>query len=265
MAFLDHVFGVVDHETAAAAATSEFLKTFGRFSVATTVADDESWTGRYLFGRRTYLELFGPDDLSESDAPEVSAGLGLSTRARGGLEVIAKRMAALGSSTRTARKTRAEGADRVPWFDLLEATDAWPSFEAWVMEFLEEPTDLELRETAFTTWLAERTEAAASRGSPPGPALTDLSLVRLSVPAKSLATTAPMLRAAGFATVSTPSLVVAKDAGTTIELHATTESTALRRVELTIASPGVEHVEAIGRSQITVRGNGRAVWDFTSS
>ena len=54
-------------------------------------------------------------------------------------------------------------------------------------------------------------------------------------------------------------------AETTIELYATTGSAALKRVEFTLASAGVEHVETIGRSRVTVGSSGRAVWDFTSS
>jgi hypothetical protein len=153
VAFLDHVFGVVDSDTAAAIATSDFLPHFGRFKVATVVADHESWTGRYLFGRRTYLELFGPGDVSESDSSEACAGLGLSTPGRGGLEILSERMAGWGKRPLTGRRTREDDLAAVPWFDYLEPTDASPTFEAWVMEFLQDPGDLQIRETAFVDWV----------------------------------------------------------------------------------------------------------------
>jgi hypothetical protein len=265
VAFLDHVYGVVDEETAAAVADSDFLPRFGRFEVATVVADNQSWTGRYLFGRRTYVELFGPGDLSESGNSEASAGLGLSTHDRGGLRVVSERMAGWGRSSRTGRQTREADVAQVPWFDYLEPTEAPATFEAWVMEFLEEPSDLEIREAAFVDWMAGSGESVPSQGLQRGSAISDVSLVRLSMSADGITATGPMLRAAGFQTVSTPGLVVAQDAETTIELHATTGSAELQRVEFVLASPGVEHVETIGGSRLTVGTNGRAVWDFTSS
>jgi hypothetical protein len=265
VAFLDHVFGVVDSETAAAVAASDFLRGLGRFEVATVAADDGSWTGRYLFGRRTYLELFGPGDLSESDAPGASAGLGLSTRDRGGLDIISERMAGWGGSLRTGRRTREEGVDQVPWFDYLEPSDASPTFGAWVMEFLEDPSDLQIREDAFLGWMARSKEPVSPQGLQRGPVVSDLCQVQLTMSAANIAATAPMLRAAGFETVSTPDLVIAQDTETTIELHATTGAPELTRVELTLASAEVEHVETIGHSRITLGSSGRAVWDFTRS
>ncbi len=268
VAFLDHVYGVVDDETAAAVVDSGFLPLFGRFDVETVVADTRRWRGRYLSGRRTYLELFGPGDLSESGNSEASAGLGLSTRDRGGLDIISERMAGWGGGSRTGRQNSEAGVDQVPWFDYLEPADAPRSFEAWVMEFLGDPSDLQVREAAYADWLAAAGDPAPSpsptQGLHRGPVLSDLGLVRLSMSPVSIAATAPMLRAAGFETVSTPDVVVARDAQTTIELHATTGSSQLQRVEFTLASPGVEHVEVIGRSRITVGTSGRAVWDFTS-
>lgn len=263
VAFLDHVFGVVDDETATAVASSDFLPVFGRFEVATVAADEESWTGRYLFGRRTYLELFGPDDLSESDASEASAGLGLSARERGGLDVITERMARWGERVRIGRRTREEGVDQVSWFDYLEAADVAPTFTAWVMEFLEDPSDLQIREAAFEAWMA-RSRAPASSPDPPGPVLSDLCLVQLTMSAANIAATASMLSAAGFETESTSDLVVAQDAETTIELHTAPGPTELKRVEFTLDSAGMERVETLGRSRITVGPSDRATWDFAS-
>ncbi len=262
VAFLDHVFGVVDDATAAAIAGSDFLPSFGRFDVATVLSGDESWTGRYLCGRRTYVEVFGPGDLRGSDAPEATAGLGLSARAPGGLETLSERMASWGASLHTRRRTRDDGDDQVPWFDFQEVADTSPTFAAWVMEFLEEPSDLQIREAAFEAWMARPLENASPQGHPRGPTVSDLSLVQLTVSSDSIAATAPLLRASGFETVSTRDVVIAQDAETTIELHATTASSELKRVEFTLAPEGPDHVETIGHSRITVGSNGRAVWDF---
>ena len=113
-------------------------------------------------------------------------------------------MAGWGEDSRTGRQTREAGADEVPWFDHLRPTHASPGFEAWVMEFLEDPTDLQIRESAFTDWLAGSTYQR------PRPTLSDLSLVQLTIPADGIAATAPVLRAAGVEIDFTPDLVVAR-------------------------------------------------------
>ena len=50
VAFLDHVYAVVEASTADEIARCDFLRGFGRLEVATTVADGETWMGRHLFG-----------------------------------------------------------------------------------------------------------------------------------------------------------------------------------------------------------------------
>ena len=145
VAFFDHVYTVVDAGTAAEISRCDYLQGFGRCFVATTVADGETWTGRYLFGRRTYVEFFGPTDFHDPDATEGSTGLGLSTRERGGLAILSDRMQGGDVRVELDRRTRQRGDHVVPWFDALSPSEPAQALSVWVMEFLADPTDLEVR------------------------------------------------------------------------------------------------------------------------
>jgi Family of unknown function (DUF5829) len=264
IAFLDHVFAVVDTDTANAIANSEFLPGFGRFEVGTTVSDDGSWTGRYLFGRRTYVELFGPGDLQGPESQEGSIGLGLSTRSPGGLDLISDRMAILGSQAEEGRRMRREDdGELVAWFDYLDSVGPSEIFDAWAMEYLMNPSDLDVRETRYLDWSNSPGQAASGRV---GPYISDVCLVRFTAPDGDIATAEPLLRAAGFDVAHSGGVLSADDADTTIELHATTGGPAgLQQVEFTLAAAApVANVELIGRSRLSVGPGDRAVWDFGS-
>jgi hypothetical protein len=65
VAFLNHSFAVVDPATVDAIERSRYLRRFGVYNAHTTHADSgESWTGRHLMGRRTYLPSDRPPKTS---------------------------------------------------------------------------------------------------------------------------------------------------------------------------------------------------------
>ncbi len=262
VAYLDHVFAVVDADTADAIAGCDFLTGFGKFEVATVVADGETWTGRYLFGCRTYVELFGPGDVDAGE--EGSAGLGLSTRERGGLGILSDRMKDTDGPFEVKQRTRQEGDDQVPWFDFLGPAGASRVLSAWVMEFLTDPNDLQRRESAFVEWTTAQSKDSRPEGR--GPFVRDIILVELGATADDIAIAEPLLTAAGFVATRSGEMLLVHDAETTILLHATSrDSVGLRRVEFVLtATAAAPHVEAIGRTRLAVGPGDRAVWDFTS-
>jgi hypothetical protein len=111
-AFLDHAYAVVDRETAEAVEQSEWLRTFCVLEVRTTVADGETWRGRYVRGRRTYIELFAPGDVEGSGEAEGSTGIGLSPHDQGGLQIVADRLARGGSCRRPTDEHGKKATDR---------------------------------------------------------------------------------------------------------------------------------------------------------
>jgi hypothetical protein len=145
-AFLDHAYAVVDRETAEAVEQSEWLRIFCVLEVRTTVADGETWRGRYLRGRRTYIELFAPGDVEGSGEAEGSTGIGLSPHDQGGLQIVADRLARGGVVPETHRRTRQEGDRQVPWFDAASLPGEPDALSIWVMEYVDGRGARRLRE-----------------------------------------------------------------------------------------------------------------------
>jgi hypothetical protein len=155
--WLDHLVLVLDAETYAAAAASELLRDeFAAFEQrAITTGDAETWTGTYLYGEHTYLELFAPcRAVGRAD----SVGLAFSVEESGGAERIANRLrtetgAPVASSVRTVRL----GEETIPWFHYVRVEYHNPGrhVSTWVMEY----------HAAFAAFLAARKGGAPIAGN----------------------------------------------------------------------------------------------------
>ncbi|MEW2398975.1 DUF5829 family protein [Streptomyces sp. NPDC046862] len=266
--FYNHSYGVLDRETADAIEHSAYLRDFANFQVRTTTgAGGQTWTGRYLMGRETYLELFGVGDLAGQDGTLGSAGLGVSTERAGDIAAVTERLRDEGVADPIAfRQTRDFGDGvPVPWFDAVFTTDQYDAFQAWAMEYLPEyfadprgntePAD-HPGDVGRERYLSDAYSSHLMR---------DVTSVRLAVTARDLASTVPLLRAGGFAVRSTADGgVVAKGGGTTIRLDAVPRDRAgLRRVVFALNQPvEYRHEERIGHSTLVVGPGARAVWTF---
>ena len=121
--FLNHVFFVPDEETYAALAGSEFFRdSFAVSEVRTTDRGDTSYTGLYLYGRRTYFEFLQPGSLPGFDPGKTGLAFGVeeegwSTEANSTLQQA-------GFQVFAAPVTRRLGEDDVPWFRMLAVIGA---------------------------------------------------------------------------------------------------------------------------------------------
>jgi hypothetical protein len=118
---LNHFYVTPDRATFEAA--GGFLAEFGALEQRTTVRKDTTYTGLYLYGEQTYLELLHPDSASFG-AP---SGIGY------GVEVP-------GALTRVCQALRAPTAEEVfrgdvPWFKSCRP-EPLPDLAEWVMEYL---------------------------------------------------------------------------------------------------------------------------------
>jgi len=110
---LNHLFAVVDAETYAALAGSDFLReTFAVSEERTTVRADLTYTGLYLYGQHTYFEFLAPGAQS-------GTGLALGVERAGAQEAFAARLAAAGVRSQTGPITRRLGDEDLPWFRIL--------------------------------------------------------------------------------------------------------------------------------------------------
>lgn len=266
--FYNHSYGVLDRETADAIEHSAYLRDFANFQVRTTTGSGgQTWTGRYLMGRETYLELFGVGDVPGQDGTLGSTGLGVSTERAGDIARVTERLRDEGVADPIAfRQTRDFGDGvPVPWFDAVLTTDQYDAFGAWAMEYLPE----------YFADPRSNTEPADHPGDVgrerylsddySGRLMRDVADVRLAVTARDLASTVPLLRAGGFVVRSTADGgVVAKGGGTTIRLDAVPRDRAgLREVVFALNRPvEYRHEERIGHSALVVGPGARAVWSF---
>ncbi|MEU0191699.1 DUF5829 family protein [Streptomyces afghaniensis] len=266
--FYNHAYGVLDRETADAIEHSDYLRDFANFQVRTTTgAGGQTWTGRYLMGRETYLELFGIGDVPGKDGTLGAGGMGVSAEREGDLATVIARLRELGISDPVEfRQTRDFGDGvPVPWFDAVFTTEEYDLFGAWGMEYRPE----------YFADPRSRTEPAAHPGDVGRERylpdayrdhlMRDVTGIRLAVTARDLAGTLPLLKAGGFAVRSLPGGgAVAKGGGTTLRFDAVPlDRVGLRQVEMSLNRPvSYRHEERIGHSALVVGPGPRAVWTF---
>jgi Family of unknown function (DUF5829) len=263
--FYNHSYGVFDRATADAVEHSEYLREFANFTVRTTTgAGGVQWTGRYLTGRETYLELFGVGDLPGQDGTLGTAGLGLSTELDGDLATVSQNLADLGGTPIPFLQTRDFGDGiPVPWFDAVLPTEVYDSFGAWGMEWRPEyfadprgnteppsfPGDVG-RERYLSDVYQDRL-------------MRDVTGIHIAMTQLDLDSTTPLLRAGGFAVHTVPGGVLATRGGTTMRFDAVPrEQAGMKQVEFSLNRPVRRHVEQLGTSTLVVGPGARAVWTF---
>ncbi|MER6943982.1 DUF5829 family protein [Nonomuraea sp. NPDC000554] len=266
--FYNHAYSVVDKETADAVEHSDYLRKFANFELRTTTGGGMTWTGRYLKGRETYLELFAVGDLPGQDAEFGSAGLGVSTERAGDLATVTERLKALGiANPFPYRQTRDFGDGvKVPWFDTIRTTgDQYDAFDPWAMEYLPEYFADPRSKTEPESFPGDVGRERYLPDDYRDHLMRDVTGIRIAVPARDLANTLPLLRAGGFAVQSLPGDgAVAVSGGTSIQLDSVPRDQAgLKQVHLSLNRPvAYRHEERIGRSTLVVGPGARAVWTF---
>lgn len=259
--YFNHGYGVIDRVTADAVEHSEYLRTFANVEVRTTTgADGSTWTGRYLYGRESYFELFGVGDLP--GYPYGQLGLAVSVENDGDLATVAQRL----DDPLTALQARDFGDGvPVPWFDYLYTTEELDASFAWAMEYRPEyfadprgnteppdhPGDVG-RERYLNDGYREHL-------------MRDVTGVHLALTARDLANTLPLLAAGGFRIHPVAGGdAIAQGGGTTLYFDAVPlDQVGLRTIEFSL-NRSVHHrdVERIGNSTLVVGPGARAVWTF---
>ncbi|WUC83593.1 DUF5829 family protein [Streptomyces sp. NBC_00536] len=266
--FYNHAYGVLDRETADAIEHSAYLRDFANFQVRTTTgAGGEKWTGRYLTGRETYLELFGVGDVPGQDGLLGAGGLGLSAERAGDLATVTGRLPGLGVPKPVSfRQTRDFGDGvPVPWFDAVLTSEQYDGFGAWGMEYRPEYFADPRGKTEPASFPGDVGRERYLSDDYRDHLMRDVTSIRLGITARDLAQTVPLLRAGGFTVRTLPGGgVVAEGGGTAIHLDAVArEDAGLRRVEMSLNHPvGYRHEERLGHSTLAVGPGAHAVWTF---
>ncbi|MET9627148.1 DUF5829 family protein [Lentzea sp. NPDC006480] len=263
--YYNHAWGTFDRATADAVEHSSYLKEFANFEVRTTTgADGKVWTGRYLRGKETYLEVFGIGDVPGQDGELGSAGLGLSTERDGGIDELKARLRAAGSTPIEFLQTRDFGDGKpVPWFDAVFLDDTYDRFGAWAMEYRDEYLNDPRSKVGPARFPGDVSRDRYLPDTYQDRLMRNISLIRIAVTAGDLGDTMPLLRAGGFAVRTDPGGVTAAKGGTTIRFdQVAMGQTGLKRVEFDLNHVVRRHVEQLGTSTLVVGPGKRAVWTF---
>lgn len=266
--FYNHAYGVLDRETADAVEHSAYLREFADFEVRTTTGSGgQTWTGRYLMGRETYVELFGVGDLPGQDGVLGAAGMGVSTERDGDLDTVIQRLRDMGITDPLLFQQTRDFGDGVPvpWFDAVFTTGEYDAFGTWGMEYRPEYFADPRGRTGPARYPGDVGRDRYLRDDYAKHLMRDLTSIRLGVTPRDLANTVPLLRAGGFQVRPTKEGgVIARGGTTTIRLDAVARDRAgLREITfgLNRAVP-YRHVEKIGNSALVVGPGKHAVWTF---
>lgn len=263
----NHGYGVLDRETADAIEHSAYLKDFANFQVRTTTgAGGEKWTGRYLMGRETYVELFGVGDVPGKDGDLGSAGLGVSVEHTGQLSTVVQRLHDAGiANPLEFLQTRDFGDGKpVPWFNGVFTADQYDTFGAWGMEYREEYFADPRSNTGPAQYPGDISRNRYLPDDYRNHQMRDVTGIRLGITARDLGNTLPLLRAGGMTVRQLPTGTVAFDGMTTIRFDTVTaDQVGLRQLDLALNGPaGTRHVEQLGHSTLTVGPGAHARWTF---
>jgi hypothetical protein len=265
----NHAYGVLDRVTADAIEHSDYLRRFANFEIRTTTgANGQTWTGRYLLGRETYLELFKVGDLPGQDGKLGSGGMGLSTECADDLATVTDRLRDLGVTNPVEFGQTRDFGDGVPvpWFDSVFTTDRYDTFGVWAMEYRPEYFNDPRSKTEPGR---HPNDVGRERYLPDdyrNHQMRDVTGIHLAITARDLTNSVPLLKAGNFDVQHGPDGVIARGNGTTIRLDVVPRGqVGLRQVEMSLNWPsGHRHEERIGQSTLVVGPTTRAVWTFNT-
>jgi hypothetical protein len=260
--FYNHAYAVVDRETADAIEHSAYLRAFANFEVRTTTGGDLTWTGRYLYGRETYFEVFPEGELPGQDARIGAAALAVSAERDGDLATVAERLPNPIPSVQT--RDFGDGV-RVPWFDAVSVVETYDTFGVWGMEYRDEYFADPRGHTEPASYPGDVGRERYHSDAYADHLMRDVTGIRIGVTEFDLANSVPLLRAGGFTVHSLPDGgVIASGGGTTIRLDAVPlDQVGVRSLRLVLnESLESQHVEEIGRSTLVVGPGRSAVWTF---
>jgi hypothetical protein len=209
--YLNHVFVVLDHDSYRAMTESAFVRDeFAVFEQKTVSADEgESWTGTYLIGANTYLELFSPSGVEGASVG--SAGVAFGVEQPGSIVSVHERLQASCSGVPDqGLRHWTDGQQTVPWFHYVDMPHEGSEepFGAWVMEYhpaIFQHRSIPLPATGLLSreaYLRERFSAQPSR------LLKDIVGVTLALGNDLAERVGAMLRALGYEEARNDDLVV---------------------------------------------------------
>lgn len=263
VAFLNHIYAVLDSQTAEAIDDSSFLRQFADFAIRTTqAAGGDSYTGHYLYGQHTYVELFGPRDGGGSLG---STGVALSSDRQGGLVTLNSRLSELGvTGVESGEVSRTIGSDQIPWYTMVHPHDEPDALAVWGVEYL--PSFMDDPRSGKRTIRGQDDVISRARYLGDGyehGLMRDICAVEIAATEHDVSVAQPMFIAAGFTVDRNSRRLIAHDGQTRVTIEVVPkQSVSLRRIDFVLNHSEPRHLERIGHSTLTVGPGAHANWVF---
>jgi hypothetical protein len=258
---LNHLSVVLDAATARDVAANAFLKdTFASVSVKANVSNDgKRWTGTYLYGERTYLELY---EAGPAQGEPGSSGVALGVEHPGDVGRLVQPLAdAGGEATVVLRTVQGPSTAQVPWFYQLRVVyrgDPPSNTTRWVMEYQKDF----LRTVEPGKDGTTRTQLAA-RFQEKGRLVKDITGATVALAEREMERFVKELQVYGWAVRTEGPRRIASGPGMTLTLIPSTPSTkGLTEVRFQLVRKGVpsQTVHLGPTSVLSVASDGTAVW-----
>lgn len=264
---LNHFFFVLDAHTYDDVAANEFLKSeFAPVEQRTTVRQDRTYTGFYLYGEHTYFEFF--NSAVDKRRRLHDTGLAFAIEQEGGAKLVQSALQQIGE-VETRPTTRQLGDQDVPWFTSMSINDfvEGSGVHTWLMEY--DPEFL-------TRWHAElggsqsisrsdvlKRYAAVLPSRPTRPLLEDVRKLTIAMSPDAARNLAEMCERLGYSSSKEGEAIVLQGPGVILRLvRETAAKRGLQEVVFALTRPAEKSALRFGdRSTLTLDGT-EAVWTF---
>lgn len=263
--YLNHLYLVVDSATYHDITASNFLSgQFAGFETRTTESGGIKWTGTYLYGRRTYLEIFGPRGLPGAQVGDV--GIVLGTERAGELDSLRARFAAEQYPVDTLTRMHPDSGAPYPWFMALRAGGADRTSDRVSLSIMEYSAAMAGRAAVHDSLpLTDRSRYRFREGQfDDSRLLGDLTGATLALPAADLEKMQRTLRAAGVTVEAEGQGAVIRLDAFTLHLTTAWERPGVRRLEFALLREAVANpTYRFGpRTRLRFGPGAFAAWEF---
>jgi len=267
IAFFNHLYVVVDDELAAAIEDSEVLAKFGALDIRSVeTGNGEAWTGRYLYGRQTYFEVFTQNDFDKDMRPSIGhIGLAVSSDIEGSIFELSERLKKKNIDIVENMRTKvAENGEDENWFYQIRADINYqdPSLVAWAMEYDPIFMDRNKEEAESSDNLISREryidDTYLSRQ------MRDVTAIKAGIKHEDFKNERPLLEAAGYDISEFDGGVLLKGQDTELTFEFVDHSAiGLRSISFDLNQPVVDVSEHnIGTTKLVIGPGNKAVWKF---
>jgi hypothetical protein len=256
----NHVFAQLDAETTAAITRSEIIAALGATETRTSHGTTETWTGFYIYGRETYVEIFGPH---MGGAEGRTCGIGLSVERVGALDALRATLRNAGITLDLDQQDMQTPDGTIPWFR-IGGVAGWPEegpLSLWIGEtfpsFMERrlaPRRVDPGDISRRTYLSTKFDEARL--------LEAVSGVRMRMPEAERDRFEAAMNAYGWSRRREGASVIAEGHGATIRVTGDAARRGLEELQMRLGRDVARREARIGRSTLTLGPGRDASWTF---